>query len=307
MTPANRRMFIAFLAEALLFVLAAIAFFQGFQILCTDLYDFTHVLMVWPMFLSYSVISYWLFSYHSLMHQPNKAKRGKILFGNAIGFITVGAILAVLVIINIANGNYVLGWINGMFPIDLILINVVTISLGALMLFKKEWIIEHTPALLKDYQAPKAVIILGAIFTGIYVLIQEYLFGGYILSGTFLDTTAKGFGESIPLLTLCLLGAILLAYREIVLFRHNGKRLERKTRLIAGCILLALVGFNAIYVLILNFTPASQYIALNLQGFFVLDYIASLNLAPYLVSIPPLIVIVLMAVRFFIGSKSDKK
>lgn len=307
MTPANRRMFIAFLAEVALFAIASIAFFQGFQILCTDLYDFSHMLMVIPMFLSYSVLSYWLFSYHSLLHQPNKAKRGRLLFGNSIGFMAIGVILTVLVIINIAIGNYVLGWINKMFPVDLILIDVMTIGLGLLMLFKKEWIIEHTPALLKDYQASKPLMIAGAIFTGIYALIQEYLFGGYILSGTFLDTNAKGFGEAIPLLTLCLLGAVLLAYREIVLFRHNGKRLERKTRLIAGSILLGLVGFNAIFVLILNFTPASQYIALNLQGFFVLDYIASLNLAPYLVSIPPLIVAILMAVRFFLGSKQDKK
>mgnify|MGYP003294184153 CR=1 FL=1 len=306
MTPANRRMLIAFLAEVALFVLSSIAFFQGFQILCTDLYDFTHVLMVWPMFLTYSVISYWLFSYHSLLHQPNKDKRGKMLFVNAIIFIALGVIFETLVIVNIANGSYVMGWINKMFPVDLILINLVTIGLGVFSLLKKEWIADHTPALLKDYEASKPLKIAGSILWGIYALIQEYLFGGYILSGTFLDANHKGFGEAIPLLTLCLLGAVLMCYREIVLFRHNGKRLSKKTRLIAGSILLGFVFANALYVLILNFTPASQYIALNLQGFFVLDYIASLNLAPYLTSIPPLIVVILMAVRFFIGSKQYK-
>lgn len=306
MTPANRRMLIAFLAEVALFVLSSIAFFQGFQILCTDLYDFTHVLMVWPMFLTYSVISYWLFSYHSLLHQTNKEKRNKMLFVNAIIFIALGVIFEALVIVNIANGNYVMGWINKMFPVDLILINLATIGLGVFSLLKKEWIADHTPALLKDYEASKPLMITGSILWGIYALIQEYLFGGYILSGTFLDSNAKGFGEAIPLLTLCLLGAVLMCYREIVLFRHNGKRLGKKTRLIAGSILLGLVFVNALIVLILNFTPASQYIALNLQGFFVLDYIASLNLAPYLTSVPPLIVVILMAVRFFIGSKQYK-
>lgn len=304
MKPTKKQMLIALLIEVAIYIVASLCFFQGFQILCTDLYDFSHVLMVMPMFLSYTVPTYWLFAFHALLREPKEETRNKLFFGNAIGLIATGAILTVLVFVNIFMGNYVMGWVNAIFPIDMILIDIITIGFGLLFLLKKDLVSKIIPGLENDSKMPKALKIIGIILGGLYVVIQEYLFGGWLHAGEFIDNIRTLFR---PILLSCFLGSFIMLLNEIIVMKKNGKGIKPLTIYILCGIFGLLTILSGAFVIATNFTPDSNYIALNFQWFFVLDYIASLNLAPYLTSILPMVACLIYAADIVVSKKSDKK
>lgn len=280
------RKLVIFGTEVLLYCIAAVAFFQGFQIAISNLLDFSFMTMLIPMFGTYWAITYWLFAYHTFLHTGDEEKRKKLLFGNGIGFIAVGLLLLIGVIINMSMGKYYFGLINFLFPIDLILLNLLGIALGVLMLLKKDSIIKLICPIAKEEKMHPALAISKAIGGSLYILVSLYLFGGYLLKYGFLQADREGFGFALLFLALVLVSYIALAYREARMMVDMDKPLERKKRLIIETCFVSLISVLSLVIVIVNFTPAAQYISTCFEPYFILDYIGSVNLAPWLVSVP---------------------
>lgn len=285
-------------SEVLLYCIAAVAFFQGFLIAISNLLDMSFMKMLIPMFGTYWAIAYWLFAYHTFIHTDDEEKRKKLLFGNGIGFIAVALLLLVGVIINMAMGKYYFGLINFLFPIDLILLNLIGIALGVLMIIKKESIIKLICPIAKERKMNPVLAVLKAIGGGFYILVSLYLFGGYLLKYSFIEVNGDLFGLVIVFFGLVLVSYIALAYREIRLMLDMEKPLERKARLIFGIVVASLVTILSAVIIIANFTLGSQYMSDCFQPYFILDFIGSVNLAPWLVTIPALIAVWLNFVLF---------
>lgn len=295
-----KRKYFVLASEVLLYIIAAVAFFQGFQIAIANLLDLSFMTMQIPMFGPYFSITYWLFAYHGFIHTVNEEKRKKVLFGNGIGFIATGLVLGTWGVINMVQGKYYFGLINFLFPIDLIVINFIGIVLGILMILKKEKIVNLVCPIAKERPLKKPFAILKAVFGGLYILIGEYLFGGYLLKYEFLDPRRELFGFTIPFLALVLVSYLATAYREILLMVEMDEELDRKIKFTIGTGFVSVITVLSLFVIVVNFTPAAQYITYNFQPYFILDYISSLNLAPWLVSIPAMIAVWLNYILFLL-------
>jgi len=286
--------------EVLLYCIAAVAFFQGFQIAISNLLDMSFMKMLIPMFGTYWAIAYWLFAYHTFIHTDDEEKRKKLLFGNGIGFIAVSALLLIGIIINMVMGKYYFGLLNFLFPIDLIILNLIGIALGVLMIIKKESIVKLICSIAKERKMNPDLAVLKAIGGGFYILVSLYLFGGYLLKYSFLEVNGDLFGLVIVFLATVLVSYLALAYREIRLMFDMEKPLSRKKRMIFGISFVSLLTVFSAIIIIANFTMGSQYMSDCLQPYFILDFIGSVNIAPWLVTIPALIATWLNFVLFLI-------
>ena len=280
---------VAFIIEIALYVLAALSFFQGFHLFMADIATFRQIFKVAPMFLSYFMMTYLLFAYYFLTHQADEKKRAKALKGNAFGFIIAGGLLFILLIVNMILGHYEFGYTSLIFPIDVILIDVVIIALGVTILLKKEWILEKIPLICRGYQKPTCLTVLSRILGFIYVWIAEYFFAALLLVGNYIDFSTPTFGHTIPLYLLMIVGNAILLCHELYLFFSREKDLPKKPIDIARYICLGAVTLLSVYVLIADMTFTGYYVSDNLQGIFPIDFFSSLNVSPRLLAIAPLL------------------
>ena len=102
----SKKKYIAFIIEMVLFIIASLAFYQGFHYWMADIDGFKRIFKVCPMYLTYFLVTYVLFAYYFLTHQPNEEKRAKTLKVNGFGLSIGGGLVLVLVIVNMILGNY---------------------------------------------------------------------------------------------------------------------------------------------------------------------------------------------------------
>ena len=299
----------AFIIEIVLYVLAALSFFQGFHLFMADIATFRQIFKVAPMFLSYFMVTYLLFAYYFLTHQADEKKRAKGLKGNGFGFIIAGGLILILLIINLILGHYEFGYVSFLFPIDVILIDVVMIGLGIFILLKKEWILEKIPLICRGYQKPTWLTVLSRILGFIYVWIEEYFLAALLLVGNYIDFTTPTFGHTVPLYLLMIVGNAILLCHELYLFLSREKDLPKKGINMARYISLGVVTILSLYVLIADMTFTGYYVSDNLQGIFPIDFFSSLNVSPRLLAIGPLLAMWLNFIfsLAIMSKKEDKK
>ncbi len=297
----SKKTLIAFLVEIALYIIAGLAFYQGFHYFMADVDGFKHILKVGPMFLSCFMLTYLLFAYYYLTHQPNEEKRAKTLKVNGLGFIIGGGLLLVLIIVNLILGNYEFGYNSLIFPVDIILIDVVMLALGILITVKKSWVLEKIPVICKEYSKPKWVVIVGRVLGFIYVWVAEYFLAALLMAPTYIDFGTPTFGHTIPLYILMVFMSLVLFWREFYLAYNKEKEMDKgvvKGITIASLCFATVIGIGVLVTdLLIGHT---YYISHNLQCILPIDYMISKNIGPRLLTLCPMI-----ALWFnFIGSKT---
>ena len=286
----SKKTLIAFLVEIALYIIAGLAFYQGFHYFMADIDGFKHVLKVGPMFLSCFMLTYLLFAYYFLTHQPNEEKRAKTLKVNGLGFIIGGGLLLVLIIVNLILGNYEFGYNSLIFPVDIILMDVVMLALGILITVKKAWVLEKIPVICREYSKPKWLVIVGRILGFLYVWIAEYFFAALLMAPTYIDFSTPSFGHTIPLYVLMLFMSLVLFWKEFYLAYNKEKEIDKG---VAKGITIASLGFATIIGIGVFVTDLlighTYYISHNLQCILPIDYMISKNVGPRLLALCPLI------------------
>ena len=305
----SKKTLIAFLVEIALYVLAALTFYQGFHYFIADVDGFKHILKIGPMFLSCFMVTYLLFAYYYLTHQPNEAKRAKTLKTNGLGFIILSGLLLVLVIVNMILGNYEFGYVTPIFPIDIILIDICTLALGIIITLKKDWVLANIPVICREYSTPRWLIVIMRILGFIYVWIALYFCGALLMAPTYIDLTTPTFGHTIPLYLLMLIASLILFWREFYLAYNKEKEMAKD---VVNGVRYAALGITTVlgivaFVTNLAFEP-TYYISHNLQCILPIDYMISLNLGPRLLAFCPMIALWLNFIcSLTIMSKTQKK
>ena len=286
----SKKTLIAFLVEIALYIIAGLAFYQGFHYFMADVDGFKHILKVGPMFLSCFMLTYLLFAYYYLTHQPNEEKRAKTLRFNGFGFIVLGGLLLVLIVVNIALGNYEFGYNSLIFPVDLILIDVVMVAIGVLITLKKAWILEKIPVICREYSKPKWVVIVGRTLGFIYVWVAEYFLAALLMAPTYIDVTTPTFGHTVPLYVLMVFMSLILFWHEFYLAWNKEKEMKQDVVLAIRIIGLCFATTIGLAVLVIDIAIGhTYYISHNLQCILPIDYMISKNIGPRLLTLCPMI------------------
>ena len=288
----SKKKYIAFIIEMVLFIIASLAFYQGFHYWMADIDGFKRIFKVCPMYLTYFLVTYVLFAYYFLTHQPNEEKRAKTLKVNGFGLTISGGLVLVLVIVNMILGNYEFGNVSLIFPVDLIIIDVLVAAVGVFTIIKKSWILEKMPVICKEYSKPKWLTVLSRILAFLYVWIAEYFLGALLMCPTYIDFSAPAFGWTIPLYLLMILMSVVLFWHEYYLVRESaGQPIPKKNENITKIVLLSFATVVGLFVVVsdLFLGEATYYVSHNLQCILPIDYMISLNLGPRLLALCPLI------------------
>lgn len=288
----SKKKYIAFIIEMVLFIIASLAFYQGFHYWMADIDGFKRIFKVCPMYLTYFLVTYVLFAYYFLTHQPNEEKRAKTLKVNGFGLAIGGGLVLVLVIVNMILGNYEFGNVSLIFPVDLIIIDVLVAAVGIFAIIKKSWILEKMPVICKEYSKPKWLTVLSRILAFLYVWIAEYFLGALLMCPTYIDFSAPAFGWTIPLYLLMILMSVVLFWHEYYLVRESaGQPIPKKNENITKIVLLSFATVVGLFVVVsdLFLGETTYYVSHNLQCILPIDYMVSLNLGPRLLALCPLI------------------
>ncbi|MBR5750647.1 MAG: hypothetical protein IKX82_03260, partial [Bacilli bacterium] len=206
------------------------------------------------------------------------------------GFIIGGGLLLVLITVNLILGNYEFGYNSLIFPVDIILMDVVMLALGILITVKKAWVLEKIPVICKEYSKPKWVVIVGRVLGFIYVWVAEYFLAALLMAPTYIDVTTSTFGHTIPLYVLMLFMSLVLFWREFYLAYNKEKEMDKgvvKGITIASLCFATVIGIGVLVTdLLIGHT---YYISHNLQCILPIDYMISKNIGPRLLTLCPMI------------------
>lgn len=269
--------------EVIIFLFASVSFFFGFQILAADFYDFSHLWRMLPAILSYFSPVYWLFIIHLLISHQKSKKLLQTSLINAIVLISLGAIIALIVIIYLGVSLYPIdGMINSLFPIDLLLINLISIAFGIALIYYYKKIKNKD-----DLEVvPKTKLwkkILSSIFFPFYSLIALYEMGSILLGFDFASYGSEEFAASIPAYIAMISLSIFLLLREIhrlYEIKIEGRKLQIYS--ISLFVLGVFIGVLPLFMLLVSPT----YPELNFHPYYPLDFMGSLRISIYLWSIP---------------------
>lgn len=271
--------------EVLLFIFASIMFFRGFAFFASDMDKFYNQSRIFPIELTYFLPIYLLFVLHLIVYPENERRYRLTCLINGIISISLALFSIIITSVYLGQGVYFFGDRNfsAIFPIEMYLIDAFALLFGAGLLqrWKSKDVRDYYP-----YQGKKIHKVLGSIFRPIYVLISLYFFGGFInclISQSFYPSSLTYF----PVYVLIVWNAFSLLFYEFFV-RNHGEVLWKMTRkikiIVASChlgFILALI--IAIYSL-LAYNP--YFVIQNFQMLLPLDFMGSLTLFLYLITIP---------------------
>lgn len=271
--------------EVLLFVFASIMFFRGFAFFASDMDKFYNQGRVFPIELTYFLPIYFLFVLHLIIYPENEKRYRLTLLANGIISLCLALFSIIITSVYLAKGIYFFGDKNfsALFPIEMYLIDVFAILFGSnlLYLWKKKDVRDYYP-----YQGKKVHKVLGSIFRPIYVLISLYFFGGFLnclVSGSFYSSSLPYF----PVYILIVWNALALLFYELFVRNHGeiSFQMTRKTKLIIASCHFGFVA--ALVIVIYSLLAYNPYFVIeNFQMLLPLDFMGSLTLFLYLITIP---------------------
>ena len=276
------------ITEVILYVFASILFFKGFAFFAADIDGFPNQWWVICIEIAYFLPIYWLFVLHLSLYQNDQNKFKKTLRVNGIIFASIALVgiiyTSVLLGVNVffwGNRNFSL-----IFPGELYLIYGLTGVFGAYIIkasFQNEFKLgEH-----KYIGSPKLKG-LASVFRPFYVLLSMYFFGGFIVSllgGNFNASSAPYF----IIYVIMVFNALVLLYYEFIV--HNEGEIswnpsKRQNIVIASIYLTLVIIFYGTAYSLLIYNPS--YIIENFQMLLPLDFMGSLTLFLYLITLPGL-------------------
>lgn len=270
--------------EAVLFAFASILFFRGLHFAFADLPSFRHQGRLFWIESAYCLPLLWLGITHILLH-PKSEKRHRVtkIIG-AIALLFLGLLDLIFTIILWAKGEYQYGDVvfSGAFPLDLLLVDLISLSYG-IWLWKIRKQAPLTP--LEPLVRPLLWRILYQDLLYPFLCgISLYFFGGFwvLLShnniSSLLDFEIYFLFWALPL---------SLGYHEFLRLWGKDRWSLNLRRAIAwgefawSCLLTVWLTIRVVV--------APNLFVESWQAYLPLDFMGSLNLAPYLLTIPFLI------------------
>mgnify|MGYP007081723443 FL=1 len=271
--------------EALLFLFASVMFFRGFAFFASDLDKFYNQGRIFPIELAYFTPVYLLFVLHLIIYPESEKRYRLTTLVNGIIALCIGVFITIITSVYWAKGIYFFGDENfsALFPIELYLLALLSILFGGslLYLWKKKDIRECFP-----YSGKRIRKILGSIFRPFYVLVALYFFGGLInclINDCFYSSSLAYF----PVYVLIVWNALVLLFYEFIV-RNHGEipfQLNKKAKIIVASSHFAFVSILTIAIYsLLAYNP--YFVIENFQILLPLDFMGSLTLFLYLISIP---------------------
>ncbi len=276
------------ITEVILYVFASILFFKGFAFFAADIDGFPNQWWDICIEIAYFLPIYWLFVLHLSLYQTDAAKFKKMIRVNGIVFASIA--LVGIIYTSILLGTGVFFWGNRnfsiIFPGELYIIYALTGLFGGYMIkssFKEEF--QVTP---HKYIGSEKLRGLARFLRSFYVLLSMYFFGGFLVSligGNFNASSAPYFVIYI----IMVFNSLVLLYYEFI--AHNDGEFKcnpsKKMNLIVTVVYLtlAIVLYGTAYSL-LGYN--SSYIIENFQMLLPLDFMGSLFLFLYLITLPGL-------------------
>lgn len=277
----------------ILFLIAAAyfytAFYVGFGAIQESEYSTGYRTI--PAFVAYLLPTFVLISYHRISH----AKSYKSMANHAKidGYITVCLSFFVLVldivyfILNVY-GNLVEGHVTSLWPLDTILLSLLCLGYGAYLLTYKKWKKENLSFYPSENPLWKRLI--SFIVKGFGVGFSLYLVGSLINGFGFANYDSPYFGATTPIYLGMIIIALLLAY-DVFFQTYKDIIISKKANFITK-VTLSIVSLAIVIALEIVFIKIPDIVLYSLQPYFRLDPIASLNIAPYALGIPPLVYVV---------------
>lgn len=264
------------------FILLSPLFFLGFQVFCADLPEFYNIMITIPAVLTYFVVPLvtiaFLYRMTFLKH-PAWIKKTYIGYGTA--FIGLAVLSLIFQIVNYSTGKYysfIMGGTDFLYPFDVMLVNILFVLVGSLLIYfsfkeKEESYIQFYENLPKIYDGFRDFILL--FFAGI----SMYFLGALLTSFDALHFDNRSEALFIPSLLL------MIAAPVFVLFYFYTYSMNHKLKRIHGIVWGGVIlGLN-IALIVCNVISPDIYV-LTGQPFFPLDFLGSLNIAPFLLSLP---------------------
>ncbi len=276
------------ITEAILFVFASILFFKGFQFFAADIDGFPNQWWVICIEIAYFLPIYWLFVLHIALYQNDVAKLKKTLKVNGIIFASIA--LVGIIYTSVLLGVGVFFWGNRnfslIFPGELYIIYALTALFGAYMI---KWSLKNNIEIgtHKNIGSPKLKV-LASIFRPFYVLTSMYFFGGFLFSllgGNFNASSAPYF----IIYVIMVFNPLVLLYYEFILRNDNEISFvpsKKQNIVIASAYLTLVIVLYGVAYSLLAYNPS--YIIENFQMLLPLDFMGSLTLFLYLITLPGL-------------------
>lgn len=276
-------------ALIIFYVLVSPLVFVGSYHFIGDLLDFSHFGFLLPPYLGYVVIPLYLLALTYLLAFPGEKsdlKRLHLIHGGVLA--GLGLLLVILVSSYIVSGFYwspVMGTVNYIFPIDLIVYGCIAVLIGAFLFIQ--------PLLpgsdFSSWKRKERGKWFWPLFSGslLYALIALYLLGALLSGVDFGEWFSGTFALMFPSYFMMVLTSLLLlpiVYRENLLSAHPEKKRAMLMTLVPGI----LVGIGLIFLIATNLYEPNLYVKGG-KAYFPIDFEGSLNVAPVVLSLFPLI------------------
>jgi hypothetical protein len=248
---------------------------------------------MFPFYLSVVTALYLLFVTHLVLFPKSEAKLKLTLKVNGIILAVLGLIGALLIGIYVGAkiySSFILGNLSALFPLDYFLFDLLVIGIGGFLAYRGFKFPANPERIYFPYAHGLVRKIFGSFFRSLFALIALYFFGVALLAFGIANYGSATWWCMLGLWLLLLTPTAYLFYHDF--FWKNGREKtaaqERKTPLyiLIGSSLLTL------YFLI-GLLTNKTFIVEDATAFFPVDFMKSINLVPYLVSLmavlPPLI------------------
>ena len=280
---------ISITVEIVLYLLAATAFF-GFAYVGLDMFSgiFATGYRTVPAFVSYFMPVYLLILYHRFAHAKSQEWLKKHAKINGAILLSLSFFVLVLDICYFALGEFngiIENSVTPLFPLDTICIALLSAGVGAALFFKNNLPFSGPNLYLKDES--KVRIFLSFFMKGMGTGFSLFMIGGLIWGLDFAYYGHPYFPNMIPLFLSMIGIALLLAY-DIFIESYPNHSLTKRFKIISLSVLTLFV-LSAMISTTIIFVKIPNIIILVGQPYFRVDPIGNLNIAPFVLLLPPAI------------------
>jgi hypothetical protein len=293
--------------ELLLYFYASLCFFYFVYVFASDMQDLSHLNKMMPVYIGLLTPVYLLFILHLILYPVNYKRLRLTYLVNGTALAAISLLNIILIIKFVSSGVYSSfrqGGITSLFPLDFFLLSFLYVGLGVCLALWG-YRLQDTP---REYVGPAsslAMKILSSLFRPIYVIFSLYVCGAFLFGFALANYGSSNFLLMTPAYLLMLLSPAGLLYYEWfyrekdAAFKSDKKKRLWSASIYGGCALL----FSILYFLFLLIDP--NYMADNAQPYFALEFMGSLNMAPIVLMLCPLVAGVTSFIRALIIKKTE--
>ncbi len=296
--------FFAPVMEVVLFFLAALSFFP-FIIVSVDAVAgvFVTGYRAIPAAVAYFMPTYFLILFHRLSHAHNEqalrhkaTTNGAIIIGLSIYVIALDIAYFSLGVFH----DLVEGGLAPLFPLDSLLISLLSCAIGAYLYLPRD--LNRIFPITDSSKANRLSRFFSFLMKGIGTGFSLFMVGALLWGLSFSYWEHPSFPKTIPFFIVMIGIALLLAYDIYIesypLFSFNKKRKGVILSLLSLCLIVGIIASLIVFIM-------NPDIAIAVcQPYFRFDAMASMNLAPFALLLPPSLYLVYLWIRFFLDKQT---